>query len=686
MRVSLWTIAILVTIRLFVVAASTPSTRVLAADVSHTDTGSAALLPMPASIKVSGSSLVSVHGRRVDVELTGHDDKRVEDSLKRFASYLHNLTGVRVDVKPFKRYDPKGMVFSSFDSVLTDVIVDCSESDAGIQSVNDDESYAMDIGPNTTRIWAKTPLGALRGLATLRQLIQPRTVDFATLPRYYIVDSPRFKWRGLLLDCSRHFEPVDVLKTNLDYMERCKLNVFHWHLSDDQGFRVESKVFPKLTELGSDGDFYTQKQIKEVIAYARDRGIRVVPEFDMPGHSTSWFVGYPELASAPGPYSIQRNFGVFDPAMDPTREETYDFLDKFIGEMAGLFPDAWFHIGGDEVNGHQWDGNPRIQDFIKAHGMKSNADLQAYFNSRVYTIVAKHGKKMMGWDEVLQPGIPGEIAIQSWRGRESLDHAAELGHPTILSSGYYLDWLEPAATYYAVDPMAGSEKLSTEDRARIMGGEACMWGESIDEHTAIGRIWPRAAAVAERLWSPETVTDPASLSLRLAQFDPRTTVAEAPFHDTPAAIPGTVEVADYDLGGEGVSYHDTADYNAGGAYRRGDNVFIGTSKDSGSTAVHQVEYMVAGEWLKYTVDVKQAGAYVVHIRAASDAGDARFHFEDASHKRLGDDIAVPKTGGWQKWATVDGTVELPLGRQTITLVEDTGGYNLGLMTFERRLN
>src|SRR5207245_5557125 len=169
---------------------------------------------------------------------------------------------------------------------------------------------------------------------------------------------------------------------------------FHWHLSENQGFRIESKKFPKLHQLGSDGLYYTQDEVHELIAYARDRGIRVIPEFDMPGHSTSWFVGYPELASAPGPYQIERKWGVFDAAMDPTQDRPYKFLDQFSGEMAALFPDQYFHIGGDEVNGKQWDANPKIQEFRRSHGMKSNQDLQAYFNKRVQAIVSKQKKTM----------------------------------------------------------------------------------------------------------------------------------------------------------------------------------------------------------------------------------------------------------------------------------------------------
>jgi hexosaminidase len=300
-------------------------------------------------------------------------------------------------------------------------------------------------------------------------------------------------------------------------MEAAKLNVFHWHLSEDQGFRVESKVYPLLQEKGSDGRFYTQDQVREFVAYARDRGIRVVPEFDMPGHAGAWFAGYPELASGPGPYSIARKWGVFDPAMDPSRESTYRFLDRLLGEMTALFPDAYFHIGGDECNGKEWDRNPRIGEFMKAHQLKDDAALQAYFTGRVQQLVARYHKVPIGWDEVLQPNTPRDVVIQSWRGQESLAVAARQGNRGILSSGYYLDLNEPASRHYAVDPLVGATaNLTPEQERLILGGEAAMWTEFITAENIGGRIWPRAAAVAERLWSPQTVTDEASMYRRLA--------------------------------------------------------------------------------------------------------------------------------------------------------------------------
>ena len=319
-----------------------------------------------------------------------------------------------------------------------------------------------------------------------------------------------------MMDVSRHWMPVPVVERNLDAMAAVKLNVFHWHLSDDQGFRVESKRYPKLHEMGSDGHYYTQDEVRHIVAYARDRGIRVVPEFDMPGHSTAWFVGHPELSSGPGPYTIERRWGVFDPAMDVTSEKTYKFLDEFIGEMTKLFPDHYFHIGGDEVNGKQWDANAKIQEFKKSHNLSNNEALQAYFSGRVQKIVTKHGKAVVGWDEVFIPGVPKDIVIQSWRGQESLAKAAEQGYHGILSNGYYLDLGWSTARHYAVDPASGpAANLTPEQQKLILGGESCMWMEYVNPETIDSRIWPRNAAIAERLWSPQNVTDPRSMYARL---------------------------------------------------------------------------------------------------------------------------------------------------------------------------
>jgi len=355
----------------------------------------------------------------------------------------------------------------------------------------------------------------MHGLQTFLQLVEVSPNGFAA-PVVTIQDQPRFPWRGLMIDSARHFIPLDVIRRNIDGMEAVKMNVFHWHLSENQGFRVESKKYPKLHELGSDALYYTQDEIRDLVAYARDRGIRVVPEFDMPGHSTAWFVGHPELASGKGPYAIERKWGIFDPAMDPTNEKVYKFLDDLIGEMARVFPDHYFHIGGDEVNGKEWDANPKIQAFMKVHGFKNNEALQAYFSGRVQKLVTKHGKTVIGWDEVLVEGVPKDIVIQSWRGQASLAKAAKQGYQGILSNGYYLDLGWSAARHYGVDPMSGdAANLSPQEKQRILGGESCMWAEYVNPENVDSRIWPRNAAIAERFWSPQEVRDPVSMYARL---------------------------------------------------------------------------------------------------------------------------------------------------------------------------
>ncbi|HEV8041111.1 MAG TPA: family 20 glycosylhydrolase, partial [Bryobacteraceae bacterium] len=393
--------------------------------------------------------------------------------------------------------------------------IQCDSAGETIQKLGEDESYRLEVTTQRAVLSASNPLGILRGLATFLQLVEPGATSYE-VPALVIEDKPRFPWRGLHLDVSRHWMPLEVVKRNLDGMAAVKLNVFHWHLSDDQGFRIESKRFPKLQELGSDGHYYTQDQVREVIAYARNRGIRVVPEFDMPGHATSWFVGYPQLASGPGPYSIERKFGIFDPAMDPSREATYEFLDGFIGEMTALFPDAFFHIGGDEVNGEQWKKTAHIQAFMNDHRIKDNHDLQAYFTKQVQRIVAKHGKRTEGWDEVLAAELPKDIVIQSWQGQKPLAEAARQGYSGILSAGYYLDHMEPASTLYQVDPLEQeAATLTSQEKSRILGGEVCMWSEYISPENVDSRIWPRTAAVAERFWSPQEIKDIASMYRRL---------------------------------------------------------------------------------------------------------------------------------------------------------------------------
>jgi hexosaminidase len=458
------------------------------------------VMPLPAKVQLGSGQLVIHEGFSVANE--GARDPRIDRAIERSLAHLELETGIPLGLSPAGNGKP----------TLT---VHADHAGQPFPELGEDESYTLDVTSAGATLTAPETLGILHGLQTFLQLVEPTPEGFAA-PAVRIEDRPRFPWRGLMIDVSRHFIPMSALIRTVDAMAVVKLNVLHLHLSDNQGFRMQSKKFPKLTQLGSDGNYYTQAEMKGLIDYAADRGIRIVPEFDMPGHSTSWFVGYPEISSGPGPYSIERRFGVFDPAMDPTREQTYKFLDKFIGEMSDLFPDAYFHIGGDEVNGKQWDANPQIQAFMRAHNMKDNQQLQQYFTMRVEKICAKHHKFMIGWDEILSPGMPKDIVIQSWRGPDSLAAAARQGYRGLLSSGYYLDAMETAAEHYAADPVSGdAAKLTPEEKSRILGGEACAWAEFLTPDNVDSRLWPRAAAIAERLWSPEQTQDVAGMYRRL---------------------------------------------------------------------------------------------------------------------------------------------------------------------------
>jgi hexosaminidase len=460
------------------------------------------VMPLPAKAQLGSGTLKIDAG--FTLAFTGFRETRLDRAAQRFLVQLNRETGLVF-----------AQAAASADAAKATLVITTDHASKPVQELGEDESYTLEVTPAGAKLRAATPLGTMHGLQTFLQLVAITPDGFAA-PAVSIQDQPRFPWRGLMIDVSRHFIPLPVLKRNLDGMEAVKINVFHWHLSDNQGFRVESHKFPKLQEQGSDSLYYTQDEIRDLIAYAHDRGIRVVPEFDMPGHSTAWFVGYPELASGPGPYQIWQQWGVADPAMDPTKEKTYKFLNDFFAEMAKLFPDQYFHIGGDEVNGKQWDANPQIQEFMKSHNIKNNEGLQAYFSQRVQELVVKHGKTPVGWDEILVPGVPKNIVIQSWRGSEALATAAKEGYRGILSNGYYIDLGWSAARHYAVDPMGGAAAILTpEEKERILGGEATMWSEYVNWENIDSRIWPRTAAIAERYWSPQSTTDVPSMYARM---------------------------------------------------------------------------------------------------------------------------------------------------------------------------
>jgi hexosaminidase len=451
------------------------------------------LMPVPASLSVSDGRMPL--DSTFSVATSNFSDDRLKGAIARMLRRLGSRTG---------------LVFST--AAPGKLVVEVASAGMKIQGTEEDESYTLEVTPQHAVLKAPTVVGAMRGLETFLQLVDTPTGDFG-LPLVRISDRPRFPWRGLLLDVSRHWQPPSAILRTLDVMSVVKLNVFHWHLSDDQGFRVESRRFPRLHEMGSNRLYYTQAQIREIVAYARDRGIRVLPEFDMPAHANPWFIGYPELGSLQGPYKFISNYAVTTVNFDPTKETTYRFVDEFLGEMTQLFPDKFWHIGGDEVDGYSWDDNRHIQAFMKRNALKDNAALQGYFNNRLVKILEKHGRRMVGWDEILRPGLRKDIVVQSWQSSEALGNSAKMGFDGFLSAPYYLDKMKHTSEYYANDPSDSS--LTAEQAKHILGGEICAWGELLSEENLDSRIWPYSAAIAERFWSPREVTDAEDMYRRL---------------------------------------------------------------------------------------------------------------------------------------------------------------------------
>ena len=484
-----------------VVAAVLFAAAALAVSASPSPFPSLHLMPVPSRLALTGGKFRITEAAAIGA--LGEAGERSRKAAARFMGRLAGRTGLFFE-KDFlagtAKPDEAGFLFKAGASGPLDGTAD--------------ESYALTISPDRVLLVAPTDIGVLRGLETVLQLVEADDRGYF-VPCIQIEDRPRFRWRGLLIDAGRHFMPVDVIKRNLDAMAAVKMNVLHWHLTEDQGFRLESLVFPRLHTEGSDGFYYTRDQVRDVVAYASDRGIRVMPEFDIPGHSTSWFAAYPELAAGPGPFRVERRWGVFDPVFNAADERVYAFFDRFFQEMAALFPDPYIHIGGDENNGRQWDANPEVVLFRQRQGLADDRALQAYFNGRILKILAKYRKKMVGWDEIFQPGLPRDIVIQSWRGRDSLFESAGRGYAGILSNGYYLDHCLPAEKYYQNDPLPAEVALSQAARSLVLGGEAAMWSEFVSAETVDSRIWPQTAAIAERLWSPADVRDIEDMYRRL---------------------------------------------------------------------------------------------------------------------------------------------------------------------------
>ena len=423
------------------------------------------------------------------------------------------------------------------------------------------EGYLLNVNPQGIQIKANTEAGLFYGWQSLQQIMPAAIYGKSAakninwqVPHCSIIDKPRFGWRGMMLDVSRHFFSKEDVKVFIDDMVRYKYNRFHWHLTDDQGWRIEIKSLPKLTSVGAwrvekkgkwmnittpdinepktYGGFYTQEDIKEVVAYAKERFVEVIPEVDVPGHSMAMLAAYPNLSTTPN-YPYQVNAGDefmdweginghatarIDNSLDPSNEEVYKVLDKVISEIAPLFPFEYIHMGGDENAKNNWEKSANVQAMMKREGLKDQMEVQSYFVKRMQKIINSKGKKMMGWNEILQGGLSGDAAVMSWQGIKGGIEAAKQGHKVVMTPNdyNYIDYYQGEVTAegkvyrglrmkttYGFDPVPAGV-----DPTLVLGNQANQWTEQLQNMRNVQYMtWPRGLAVAESSWSPNEKKD-----------------------------------------------------------------------------------------------------------------------------------------------------------------------------------
>ena len=494
-----------------------------------------ALIPLPASLVVNekqpGFNLTAA------TVLVVPDNAEVKKAVALFAKQIETPTGYKLKTISGNKALPKSILFSL-------------SNDASIP----DDGYKLKTAATGITLTAKSPAGIFYGIQTLLQLLpadivskSKSTLKSWLIPAVAIEDYPRFGWRGLMLDVTRHFFTVDQVKDYIDQMVKYKFNMLHLHLVDDQGWRIEIKSLPKLTEVGAwrvprvgrfgtfqkpqpgekatYGGFYTHEDIKELVRYAADRYINILPEIDIPGHSLAALASYPDLSCTPDNYYVspgdpfmiwpgggQHFYGVIDNTLCPANEKVYVFLDKVFTEVAQLFPFAYIHMGGDETARNFWEKNEQIKELMKKEKLKDLDEVQSYFVKRVEKIISSKGKKMIGWDEILQGGLAENAAVMSWRGMKGGIDAAKMGHEVVMSPTdfVYIDYMQGDACIEP--PVYASLRLKKTyqfeplpdgvDPKFIKGGQANLWTEQVyNMRHAEYMTWPRAFAVAEALWS-----------------------------------------------------------------------------------------------------------------------------------------------------------------------------------------
>jgi hexosaminidase len=504
------------------------------------------LIPIPAELTPRGGNFPLTH----DTRLIARDAASV-----RVARYFSGLLArtrhieLRSDDGPSVGSADTGAITFAIDSTMPDTA----------------EGYVLDVSGHSTRVSARHEAGLFYGAVTLWQLVG----DASSIPGVHIADAPRFPWRGLMLDSARHMQSVGEIKQLLDAMALHKLNTFHWHLTDDQGWRIEIRGYPKLTEVGGcrvpAGDagvdahtgeprrycgYYTQAQIRDIVAYAAQRHITVVPEIDIPGHAQAAVAAYPSLGSVDGPTRVSAEWGVH-PYLFNADEDTLTVLENVLSEVIALFPGEYVHLGGDEAVKQQWRNSPRVQARMRALGIDSEAGLQGYFVKRLGAFLHAHGRRLVGWDEILEADLPQDAVVMSWRGDAGAVDAARKGHDVVMSpsSELYFDYLQTSSPdeqpgrpatidlrkVYAFDPVPA--ELSAEASRHVLGLQANVWTEHMRTFARVEHaLFPRIAAVAETGWSPGNRKDYAGFLARLPAQLERYRASGIDYAQTPFAV------------------------------------------------------------------------------------------------------------------------------------------------------
>lgn len=477
------------------------------------------LWPLPQKVQISESAfkLSSATFQIVDSKQSssGASCSLLQNAYRRYYDYIFGSMR--------KRHAEKRSAPSGIAELQVWITSPDSECDS-YPSVSSDESYELSVDQPYAVLKAAKVWGALRGLETFSQLVYEDDFGAKTINGTAISDTPRFAHRGVLLDTSRHFIAVKVILANLEAMAMNKFNVFHWHIVDDPSFPYLSRTFPQLSQQGAYHPYthvYTPSDVKMIIEFGRLRGIRVIPEFDTPGHTESWGKGQRDLLTPC--YSGASPSGTFGP-VNPILNTTYLFMNQLFKEVSAVFPDAYIHLGGDEVDFSCWKSNPDIQKFMSQQGFGQDfSKLESYYIQRLLDIVTTTNKGYMIWQEVFDNGVKlkPDTVVHVWKGyklEEELHNVTGSGYTTILSSPWYLDYIsygQDWQKYYKAEPL--SFQGTEAQKKLVIGGEACLWGEYVDATNLTPRLWPRASAVAERLWSSQDVTDISDAYSRLTQ-------------------------------------------------------------------------------------------------------------------------------------------------------------------------